>query len=386
MDILSIDKLVKKRPGETEILFRERTGRFASLIGVFSNIILSVLKVFVGVISGSIAVIGDAVNNISDIISYVIAFISFKVSSRPADREHPFGHARFEYVASLFVSFVIIVVAYKLGASSIERIGNDEKIVYPVIAVVFLGISVLVKLWLFFVYRRLANKLNSSVLRASAADCISDVISSSVILLSIAASLMFDMNTDGYMGLFASAFILYAAFKIIRESLDKILGMPDNDSKKEKVYSIARSFKGVYGIHDIIVHDYGFGRCYCTLHAEVKDITDIKIGHEIADGIEREVKNELGYDCIVHIDPVETDSADYEKAASDVETALAETNAALSVHDLRLVRNPDKITLVFDISAPFEIKTSDSEIIDTITEKLSSMPEKYHAVITVDRE
>ena len=168
MDILSIDKLVKKRPGETEILFRERTGRFASLIGVFSNIILSVLKVFVGVISGSIAVIGDAVNNISDIISYVIAFISFKVSSRPADREHPFGHARFEYVASLFVSFVIIVVAYKLGASSIERIGNDEKIVYPVIAVVFLGISVLVKLWLFFVYRRLANKLNSSVLRASA--------------------------------------------------------------------------------------------------------------------------------------------------------------------------------------------------------------------------
>ncbi|MBO4501871.1 MAG: cation transporter [Clostridia bacterium] len=386
MSFSLFDISVKRREGETEPEFRERGGRFASAVGVFANLLLAGAKIASGVISGSVAIVGDAVNNLSDILSYVISYISFRVSARPADREHPYGHARFEYVASLFVAFILIVVAYRLGASSVSRIGSDEKLVYPAIVIAFLAASVLVKLWLFVFYRRLAKRFDSTVLRASSADCIADVLSTSMILVSIAISELFGVNTDGWMGLLVAAFILYSAYKIIREAMDKILGSPESDAEKETISEMAMSFPEVKGVHDILIHSYGTGMRFCSLHVEVDGISDIHTGHEIADGIERAVKDKLGLECTVHIDPIELDSAEYENAKNAVEEVRRRVGAEFTVHDLRLVRANGKSTVVFDIAVPYETKLSDTELRNAFSESLKAYPESYDSVITVDRQ
>ncbi|MBO4860061.1 MAG: cation transporter [Clostridia bacterium] len=386
MSFSLFDISVKRREGETEPEFRERGGRFASAVGVVANLLLAGAKIASGVISGSVAIVGDAVNNLSDILSYVISYISFRVSARPADREHPYGHARFEYVASLFVAFILIVVAYRLGASSVSRIGSDEKLVYPAIVIAFLAASVLVKLWLFVFYRRLAKRFDSTVLRASSADCIADVLSTSMILVSIAISELFGVNTDGWMGLLVAAFILYSAYKIIREAMDKILGSPESDAEKETISEMAMSFPEVKGVHDILIHSYGTGMRFCSLHVEVDGISDIHTGHEIADGIERAVKDKLGLECTVHIDPIELDSAEYENAKNAVEEVRRRVGAEFTVHDLRLVRANGKSTVVFDIAVPYETKLSDTELRNAFSETLKAYPESYDSVITVDRQ
>ncbi|MBO7548453.1 MAG: cation transporter [Clostridia bacterium] len=386
MSFSLFDISVKRREGETEPEFRERGGRFASAVGVVANLLLAGAKIASGVISGSVAIVGDAVNNLSDILSYVISYISFRVSARPADREHPYGHARFEYVASLFVAFILIVVAYRLGASSVSRIGSDEKLVYPAIVIAFLAASVLVKLWLFVFYRRLAKRFDSTVLRASSADCIADVLSTSMILVSIAISELFGVNTDGWMGLLVAAFILYSAYKIIREAMDKILGSPESDAEKETIREMAMSFPEVKGVHDILIHSYGTGMRFCSLHVEVDGISDIHTGHEIADGIERAVKDKLGLECTVHIDPIELDSAEYENAKNAVEEVRRRVGAEFTVHDLRLVRANGKSTVVFDIAVPYETKLSDTELRNAFSETLKAYPESYDSVITVDRQ
>lgn len=386
MSFSLFDISVKRREGETEPEFRERGGRFASVVGVVANLLLAGAKIASGVISGSVAIVGDAVNNLSDILSYVISYISFRVSARPADREHPYGHARFEYVASLFVAFILIVVAYRLGASSVSRIGSDEKLVYPAIVIAFLAASVLVKLWLFVFYRRLAKRFDSTVLRASSADCIADVLSTSMILVSIAISELFGVNTDGWMGLLVAAFILYSAYKIIREAMDKILGSPESDAEKETISEMAMSFPEVKGVHDILIHSYGTGMRFCSLHVEVDGISDIHTGHEIADGIERAVKDKLGLECTVHIDPIELDSAEYENAKNAVEEVRRRVGAEFTVHDLRLVRANGKSTVVFDIAVPYETKLSDTELRNAFSETLKAYPETYDSVITVDRQ
>lgn len=386
MSFYLFDISVKRREGETEPEFRERGGRFASAVGVVANLLLAGAKIASGVISGSVAIVGDAVNNLSDILSYVISYISFRVSARPADREHPYGHARFEYVASLFVAFILIVVAYRLGASSVSRIGSEEKLVYPAIVIAFLAASVLVKLWLFVFYRRLAKRFDSTVLRASSADCIADVLSTSMILVSIAISELFGVNTDGWMGLLVAAFILYSAYKIIREAMDKILGSPESDAEKETISEMAMSFPEVKGVHDILIHSYGTGMRFCSLHVEVDGISDIHTGHEIADGIERAVKDKLGLECTVHIDPIELDSAEYENAKNAVEEVRRRVGAEFTVHDLRLVRANGKSTVVFDIAVPYETKLSDTELRNAFSETLKAYPESYDSVITVDRQ
>ncbi|MBP5657233.1 MAG: cation transporter [Clostridia bacterium] len=386
MSFSLFDISVKRREGETEPEFRERGGRLASAVGVVANLLLAGAKIASGVISGSVAIVGDAVNNLSDILSYVISYISFRVSARPADREHPYGHARFEYVASLFVAFILIVVAYRLGASSVSRIGSDEKLVYPAIVIAFLAASVLVKLWLFVFYRRLAKRFDSTVLRASSADCIADVLSTSMILVSIAISELFGVNTDGWMGLLVAAFILYSAYKIIREAMDKILGSPESDAEKETISEMAMSFPEVKGVHDILIHSYGTGMRFCSLHVEVDGISDIHTGHEIADGIERAVKDKLGLECTVHIDPIELDSAEYENAKNAVEEVRRRVGAEFTVHDLRLVRANGKSTVVFDIAVPYETKLSDTELRNAFSETLKAYPESYDSVITVDRQ
>lgn len=380
------DLFVKERHGESAAALRERRGKFASVVGVLANVLLSASKIAAGIIAGSIAIIGDAVNNLSDIFSYLISYISFRVSSRPADREHPFGHARFEYVASLFVSFIIIVVAYRLFVSSIERIGGDGIAVYPAIAIVFLAVSVVIKLWLYFFYRRLAVRTDSTVLRASAADCISDVLSTSIILTSVILGKLFGWNTDGYMGVLVAGFILYSAFRIIHESMDRILGSSDSEGIKAGIIRIAAAHPEVIDVHDIIIHDYGPGTCFCSLHAEVSEKLSITDAHSIADSIERSLEEDLGVACTVHIDPIENDSPEYETAKERIIKALNESGCGIGVHDLRLVHGADRITLVFDIAVPFEIKIPQKELIRKLSEKLSAYPEHYVLSVTIDRQ
>ncbi|MBO4794490.1 MAG: hypothetical protein J5547_00240, partial [Clostridia bacterium] len=208
----------------------------------------------------------------------------------------------------------------------------------------------------------------------------------SMILVSIAISELFGVNTDGWMGLLVAAFILYSAYKIIREAMDKILGSPESDAEKETISEMAMSFPEVKGVHDILIHSYGTGMRFCSLHVEVDGISDIHTGHEIADGIERAVKDKLGLECTVHIDPIELDSAEYENAKNAVEEVRRRVGAEFTVHDLRLVRANGKSTVVFDIAVPYETKLSDTELRNAFSETLKAYPESYDSVITVDRQ
>ena len=381
-----VDTFIKPREGETEMSLHERRGRFASVVGVASNLFLSASKLAAGIISGSLAIIGDAVNNISDIVSYVISYISFRVSARPADREHPYGHARFEYIASLFAAFIIIIVAYRLASSSVARIGSEEKTEYGALVIAFLVISVCVKLWLYFFYKRLARRLDSTVLRASAADCISDVLSTSIILVSVMIGAIFGIETDGYMGVLVSLFIFYSAFKIIHESMDRIIGVPESTDTLDRIRALAMNDKRVVGVHDVMFHDYGTGNRFCTLHAELDGVEDIFSGHEIADRIESDIKAEFGFNCVVHVDPVDRTSEEYERAIRRVNAILEDLGGGFSVHDLRIVHHNDRIKLVFDMEVPYEDRISDAELIAQMTGKLASSPEKYESAVTVDRK
>lgn len=377
---------VKDRENTRSPEVRRAYGTLGSVVGIIVNFILAIGKIAVGVLFGAISLTADGINNMSDAGSQIISFISFKMAAKPADRDHPFGHARIEYVASMIVSFFILLVGWNVLTESVTKIIDPAvKTTFSWIMIIVLGISVLVKLWLCLFNRRLADKISSSVMKATAADSLSDAIATAAVLVAMLVFKFTGFDADGYMGVIVAVVIFMAGIKILNETKNAILGEGADPEVVENVKKIVSEFPDALGIHDMVVHSYGPGQIIVTLHIEVDGDKSVFDSHDMIDSIERRLNTELGIQSNIHMDPIVTNDAEVSEMKSVVRNLVKQIDERLDIHDFRFVRGVTHTNLIFDISAPFELEMSDSEIKKEIAHKVSEYNEVFFTVTTVDR-
>lgn len=390
MFIPLIDRIILRRGGSpSDPGIRRKYGLAASLVGIAVNLLLFGGKFVAGLAAGAISVTADAINNLTDAGSQIISLISFRMSAKPPDREHPFGHARIEYVASMIISFLILIVGYELFRDSVKKLISPEP---PdrgvwVLTVLVLVVSILFKLWLWRFGRRLGKKINSSVLRAGAADSLSDVLATGSVLAGFILYLVFGWTwVDAAVGLGVSVVIFFAGFKILNETKNLILGEPPSDTLVGDIRGIVGEYPAVLGVHDMVIHNYGPGRIIASLHAEVDGKTDIFELHDIIDRIERRLGSELSITATIHMDPILTDCGEADRLRKLAEIEVKDVDGRLEIHDFRCLMGKDGINLVFDISVPFEFHRSNDELVRTISERIKAINPKFGTIITIDRE
>ncbi|MEE0968911.1 MAG: cation diffusion facilitator family transporter [Clostridia bacterium] len=378
---------VKNYKNTSDISVRARYGTLAGIVGIIVNLILFAGKFVIGTLTASIAITADAINNLSDAGSSVISLISFRISSKPADREHPFGHARIEYIASMIVSFIILFIGITLMKdSAMKIIFGGDKTDPSIWAIVVLIISILGKLWLFLFNRKLGVRIGSAVMKATAADSLSDAMSTAAVLASTLIYRFADIELDAYMGIIVAILILRAGIGILREALNSILGTAPDEELVELVKETIFSHPEALGIHDLVVHSYGPGRCFLSCHVEVDGGKDIYASHDAIDNIEKELKRDLGVIGVIHLDPVAVGDPTTDLLREKVTEIAADIDERTDIHDFRLVPGTTHTNLIFDVVVPFEVKMDDKELCDRISEKIKKIDENYFAVITVDRQ
>ena len=365
---------------------RGRCGTAASIIGIIVNALLFAGKFTVGVLCGSIAMQADGINNLSDAGSSVISFISFRISEKPADREHPFGHARIEYVASMIVSFIVMIIGFELFKESIVKITSpDASTEFSVISVIVLGASIFVKLLLGIFNRSVGKRIDSDVMKATAADCFSDALATAAVLASTVIMKLTGFDADGYMGVIVAVIIMIAGVKILVETKDRILGGAPDEETVKAIREIVSRYPEALGIHDMYIHSYGAGKTIASLHVEVDGGEDIYRTHDIIDNIEKQIATELSVLCTIHMDPIVTDDERVSSLREKVLLKVREIDSRLTIHDFRFVEGDTHTNLIFDVVAPFELKTSDDELINEVQRKVSEVSDKYFCVVCVDR-
>lgn len=385
MNNLLINLFIKNAdPSDPES--RSKCGTLSAVVGSICNLILFAAKLFIGTISGSIAITADAFNNLSDLGSCAISLFGMRLAARPADKEHPFGHGRYEYITTLVVAVMILLVAFELGKSSVERILSPEPVEFSIPLLAVLIISICVKLWVFFFNRKLGKKINSGVIEATAVDSVSDAVSTFVVLLATIVGAWFDISLDGWMGLLVAAFILYSGINVIKENLGYILGQAPSKELSEAIYSKVLAYDGVLGVHDLVVHNYGPTMYMATIHVEVDSREDILVSHDLMDQIEKNVGSELGIILTVHMDPLVTNSEKLNEAKEVVTRICAQIDPQISMHDFRMVDGPTHTNLIFDVLLPYSSKLDNTELRQTISEQIEEYNSTWYTVITIDRE
>ena len=365
---------------------RSAYGYLCGIVGIVINLLLFAGKFAAGFISGSMAVTADAFNNLSDAGSSVIALIGFRLASQKPDPHHPFGHGRFEYIASLVISIIIITMGFSLGRDSVLKIINPEEIEYSVLTFVILGVSILAKFYMFIYNRSVGKKINSASLKATAMDSISDTVSTFAVLVSALFTVHTGIVIDGWVGLVVSGFIMFAGCSSAKETIDSLLGTPPDEDFCNEIEEIVLSHEGMIGIHDMIVHNYGPGRVFISLHAEVPSDGNFVEIHDTIDNIERDIMNMTGCLATIHMDPVDTRDEKTARYKEELGKLLSEIDEDISFHDFRTVSGPTHINLIFDIVVPYAYKYSDEEIVDLISEKIHERNETCFAVINVDHD
>ena len=364
---------------------RRACGSAVSIVGIIANILLAAFKLFAGIISGAISITADAMNNLSDAGSQVVSFISFKISGKPADRDHPFGHARIEYVASMIVSFLVLLVGFELMTDSVGKIFNPEPTTYNALVIIILVASIAVKLWLFVFGRSAAKKISSEVVKAAATDSLSDAIATSAVLASIIICRATGFDTDGYMGVIVAVIVMIAGIKILNETKNSILGSAPEPELIDEIVRITREYPEALGIHDMVVHNYGPGNTIASFHVEVDGMENVFHTHDVIDTIEKRLFLELSVRATVHMDPIVTDDEGVKELREKVLALVKAIDERLDLHDFRFVEGVTHSNLIFDVNVPFEIKMSDDEVKRAISLKISELDPKFFAVMTVDR-
>lgn len=364
---------------------REKCGSLSSYVGIATNFILFVTKIIVGTLAGSVAIAGDAFNNLSDAGSSIISLFSFKMSTKPADKNHPFGHARIEYISSSLVAVVILFIGFELLKSSIEKILNPIAITFSAIMVIVLVVSIILKLWLYYFNKRLGAYIDSILMEATAADSLSDVLATSAVLLSIIISYFTGVNLDGYMGVIVSAFIMYSGIKVLKETINNIMGRAPSKELINKIESFIQGYEGVMGIHDLVVHDYGPQHCFASLHVEVDANADILESHDLIDNIERDMLIDHGIHLVIHLDPIVTDDPFVKEMKDLTKKIVSEIDRSLSIHDFRIVKGKAHKNLIFDVLMTEQCKLNEKTIQDEIIKRIKEIDMELYAVITIDR-
>ena len=386
MTDLILRLFVKDHENKSDPKVRSKCGSAVSIIGIIVNLLLAAFKLVAGILSGAISIIADAVNNLSDAGSQVVSLITFKISAKPADRNHPFGYARIEYVASMIVSFLILFVSVSLFSESIDKIINPSKTDYSILVMIILGVSVIGKLWLFFFGRSAGKKINSDVIRAAATDSLSDAGATLAVLISAMISRLCKIDIDGYMGIGVAIMIFIAGIKVLNETKNSILGSAPEPEVVEGIHNIVKEYPQILGIHDMVVHNYGPGNTICSFHAEVDGKIDVFETHDCIDNVERRLYNDLGIRATIHMDPIVTDDEKVTALRISVAEAVKKIDERLTIHDFRYVEGTTHSNLIFDVTVPFEIKENNERIKELVSDKISEIDPNYFAVITIDRE
>lgn len=364
---------------------RENYGNLTSIVGILCNIFLCAGKFIVAAIVNSVSISADAINNLSDAGSSLISLISFKLSNRPADEEHPFGHARYEYIASMLVAVLILFLGIELVSSSWDKIINPEKITFSIIPVIILTASIIVKFWMFSYNRHYGKQLNSAVMEATAADSISDCMATGAVLASTCISPLIHFNLDGYMGIAVAFFIIITGAKIVKETLDALLGSSPNQEDVKNIISLIKGHEGVLGIHDLMIHDYGAQKRFGSVHVEVSGNEDIFVSHDMIDNIEREIQEKLNVQMVIHMDPIDTDDEETNEMREYVKKMIQTIDSKLSIHDFRMVRGNTHTNLIFDCLVPHKVTLSNNEILEAIKTNIAELEKTYYVVVTFDR-
>ena len=364
---------------------RRKHGTLVSVVGIFLNILLCAGKLLAGSLTGAVSMVADALNNLSDAGSQIISFISFKLSAKPADRDHPFGHARIEYVSSMAISFLILLVGFELLKSSVEKIFNPEETKFSLVSIVILAVSILVKLWLCFFNRKVAKKIDSEVMRATAADSLSDAGATAAVLVSSLILHFFNVDIDAYVGIAVAIVILIAGIKVLGEAKNLIIGEAPDEDVVRGIKEIIAEYPEALGIHDMMVHNYGVGAIIVSLHIEVDGAKDIFHSHDTIDNIEKRLNEDLGIRATIHMDPIVTDDEEVSATRALVVNAIKEMDPTWDIHDFRFVRGETHTNLIFDLVVPFECKLSTAEIPALVEQKIKTVNQAYFTVITIDR-
>lgn len=369
---------------------RKSYGSMAGFVGVGVNAILAALKLFVGIMTASVAVIADALNNLSDAGSSVITFVSFKLSAKPADRDHPFGHARIEYIASMVISFLILLVGFETITNSfsvLAGISEANPVSFSTVMLVILGASIILKLWLAYFYNYIGKKINSKVVRASAIDSLMDSVSTVAVLGSAIVIKLTGYNKiDSIVGLGVAVMIIVAGVKILNETKNSILGEAPIEEQVKAVNEIISEYPEIIGIHDLMIHNYGPNHYIASFHAEVDGSGNIYELHDIIDNVEKRIQTELNISCTIHMDPISTeDETVNELKCFLLDTIRSDVSDKITVHDFRVVVGNTHTNMIFDIVLPFEFKKSSEDIADEIRNAVLKRRSDCYCVITVDR-
>ncbi len=356
----------------------------AGIVGIITNVLLAVGKLIAGILSQSMSIISDALNNFSDGISAVVTTIGFKLAKKPADNEHPFGHARFEYVASLIIAFIILFVGFELAISSIEKIITPTPTVFSILSIAILCVSMFIKLALSIYDYKIYKKLKSETFKAAAIDCRNDIIVTFFVLVAMVIEKLYSVQVDGYVGLLVSLFIAYSGIKLTKETISPILGNTNNEELKDKILAKIKEYPMVIGYHDLMIHDYGPGASFCSIHFEIdKNLDPLRV-HELIDKFEREFLSQ-GVSLTVHYDPVVTNDEELNRLKNLISSAINEISPSLSLHDFRYIPCDGFTKIFFDIPIPDQSASLKEKILSAVENALGTIKDKkYLADITFD--
>lgn len=376
--------LIPDHENTSDAVVRRAYGQLCGIVGIALNVLLFAGKFFAGTLSGSIAVTADAFNNLSDAGSSVVTLLGFRLAGRKPDPEHPFGHGRMEYLSGLVVSALILLMGVELAKSSFQKIIHPEEVEFSVVAVVILLCSIAVKFYMSLYNRRIGKKINSSAMVATGIDSLSDTISTAAVLVAMLVGKFSGLMIDGWVGMLVALFILYSACRAAMETVSPLLGQAPEEEFVRRIEELVLAHDEVCGIHDLVVHDYGPGRVMISLHAEVPSSGDILELHDMIDGIEMELREQLDCEAVIHMDPIVTDDALTTELRMKVSALVQEVDPRATIHDFRMVIGPTHTNLIFDAAVPFGGEKSNRQMEEEIKQKVRQMEGAYFAVVRVE--
>lgn len=378
-------KFIKDYENTRDAKVRQSYGKLAGIVGIISNVFLCTGKIIIGTVAGSIAIIADGINNLADASSSLITLIGFKLSSLPEDEEHPYGHARIEYISGMIVSVLIVVVGIELLRSSVQKVLRPEHLQFSVYIIIILSLSILIKVWQALFNMNLGKRINSLTLIATGSDSRNDVISTAAVLLSVIAGRLWNLQIDGYMGCLVAVFIMWSGICLVKETMSPLLGESPDSELVDQIMDIATSYDGVIGIHDLVVHNYGPGKIFASIHIEVDASGDMMESHDMIDNIERAIGKALSIEATAHLDPVKVDDPVVSQMKSIAVDIVSSIEGVDSVHDLRIVSGPTHTNIIFDVVVRPACKLSNKEIHNIFQRSFSEIDPNYFVVINYDK-
>ncbi len=387
MTKLLLSLFVKNHSDPTSPEVRAKIGSMSGIVGVICNLIVVAMKMAVGILTGAFSVVADAMNNLSDAASAVVTLVGFKLAERPADKDHPFGHARFEYLSGLAVAAMILLIGFELLKTSVDKIIEPVAVSYTVPLYLVLAVSVLIKFWMYLFNKKLGKLISSSALIATSVDSRNDAITTGAILLSALVAAFTGLSVDGYVSLALSVFIMYSGAQLGRQTISPLLGESAAPELRQEILSVLESEPKVLGYHDLMLHDYGPGQRFGSLHVEMDSRESPLDCHDIIDNLERICLSKYNIHLVIHYDPIVTDDAELSRLRNAVKEILSSVDARISIHDFRMVAGADHTNLIFDMVLPSELMTNRQEVKTMLDQALAEMDENtYYTVVEYDME